>query len=123
MIKKRGSLMYITPACARYREGSDHFRSYVYSLSLHLCKGNISGAHGAHIKYDPSILDPTLLERLGDRGYLQKFQTMVEEVFFISYVNSVESNIDGSDLICAPCASRCHVDLICSLVQKAISRT
>jgi hypothetical protein len=34
------------------------------------------------------------------------------KVFFASYVNSVGSKIDGSDLICAPSY---HVHLICSL--------
>jgi hypothetical protein len=48
-------------------------------------------------------------------GYLQKFQAIVREVFFANYVNSVGSNIDGSDLICAPYTPRCHMHLICSL--------
>jgi hypothetical protein len=30
------------------------------------------GAHDAHIKYDPSILDPTMLGRLGDRELFAK---------------------------------------------------
>jgi hypothetical protein len=66
-------------------------------------RGNISGAD---IKSDPSILNSMLLERLGDKGYLQKFQTMVEaegKVFFLTYMNNIGSKIDGSDLICVSC--------------------
>jgi hypothetical protein len=32
---KKGSLVHITPTFAWYREGSDHFGSYVHSISLH----------------------------------------------------------------------------------------
>jgi hypothetical protein len=35
-------------------------------------------------------------------SYLQKNQTMVEEVFFVNYVSSVRFRIDRSDLICTP---------------------
>jgi hypothetical protein len=35
---KKGSSVHIAPTCARSEEGSDHFRSYVCSLSLHFCK-------------------------------------------------------------------------------------
>jgi serine/threonine protein kinase len=41
------------------------------------------GAYGVHIKFDPLILDPTILGKLGDIGsYLQIFQTMIGKVFF-----------------------------------------
>jgi hypothetical protein len=33
-----GSPVHVAPACARSEEGSDHFGSYVRSLSLHLYK-------------------------------------------------------------------------------------
>jgi hypothetical protein len=45
---------------------------------------------------------------------LQKFQTMVDEVFFTSYVNSIASKIDISNLIYTPSTSKCYVHLICS---------
>jgi hypothetical protein len=35
---KKGSPVHIALACAGFGEGSDHFRSYVRSISLHLCK-------------------------------------------------------------------------------------
>jgi hypothetical protein len=35
---EKGSLVHVAPACAGSKEGSDHFGSYVRSLSLHLCK-------------------------------------------------------------------------------------
>jgi hypothetical protein len=35
---KKGSPVDVPPACARSREGSDHFWSYVRSLSLHFCE-------------------------------------------------------------------------------------
>jgi hypothetical protein len=35
---EKGSLVHVAPACAGSREGSDHFGSYVRSLSLHFCK-------------------------------------------------------------------------------------
>jgi hypothetical protein len=54
-----------------------------------------------YFKSDSPILDPTLLERLWEMSYLQKkTQAMVREVFFLKYVNIVESEINGSDLIC-----------------------
>jgi hypothetical protein len=34
----KDSPVHVAPACARSREGSDHFGSYVCSLSLHFCK-------------------------------------------------------------------------------------
>jgi hypothetical protein len=34
----KGSLMHVAPACTRSAEGSDHFRSYVHSLSLYFYK-------------------------------------------------------------------------------------
>jgi hypothetical protein len=38
---------------------------------------------------------------------------------FLRYVNSVGSEIDGLDLICVSCASRCHVHPICSQMFSA----
>jgi hypothetical protein len=35
---KKGSPVDVPPACARSGEGSDHFWSYVRSLSLHFCE-------------------------------------------------------------------------------------
>jgi hypothetical protein len=35
---RKGSLVHVAPACAGFGEGSDHFGSYVHSLSLHFCK-------------------------------------------------------------------------------------
>jgi hypothetical protein len=46
--------------------------------------GNIYGAQGVYIKSDPSILDPTLLGRLEDRGLFIKIKVIVGEVFFIA---------------------------------------
>jgi hypothetical protein len=40
-----------------------------------------------------------ILERLGDRSYLQKFKAIVGEVFFLRYMNIIGSKIDESDLI------------------------
>jgi hypothetical protein len=40
---------------------------------------------------------------------------MVDEIFFVSYVNNVESKIDRSDLIYT---LKCHVYLICSPNNK-----
>jgi hypothetical protein len=34
----KGSPVHVAPACAWSGEGSDHFGSYVRSLSLHFCK-------------------------------------------------------------------------------------
>jgi hypothetical protein len=34
----KGSLVHVARACAGSGEGSDHFGSYVRSLSLHFCK-------------------------------------------------------------------------------------
>jgi hypothetical protein len=34
----KGSPVHVAPACASSGEGTDHFRSYVRSLSLHFCK-------------------------------------------------------------------------------------
>jgi hypothetical protein len=34
----KGSPMNVAPACAGSREGSNHFGSYVHSLSLNFCK-------------------------------------------------------------------------------------
>jgi hypothetical protein len=45
-----------------------------------------------------------ILWRLVGKSYFQKFQAIVEEVFFVSYVNSVGFKIDGSNLIYASCA-------------------
>jgi hypothetical protein len=42
-VKKKGSLVHIAPACIGYGEGSDHFGSYVRSISLHFCKRLFSG--------------------------------------------------------------------------------
>jgi hypothetical protein len=36
--EKKGSPVHVAPACAGSGEGSDHFVSYVRSLSLHFCK-------------------------------------------------------------------------------------
>jgi hypothetical protein len=36
--KKKGSPVHVAPSCAGSRDGSDHFGSYVHSLSLHFCK-------------------------------------------------------------------------------------
>jgi hypothetical protein len=30
--------VHVAPACVGFGEGSDHFESYIRSLSLHLCK-------------------------------------------------------------------------------------
>jgi hypothetical protein len=35
---KKGSPVYVAPACTEFGEGSDYFGSYVRSLSLHFCK-------------------------------------------------------------------------------------
>jgi hypothetical protein len=43
-----------------------------YTIIHAILYGNISDAHGVHIKSDLSILDPTILERLGDRGLFAK---------------------------------------------------
>jgi hypothetical protein len=60
-----------------------------------------------HMMYILNLIYQSYIQRYkGDKeigGYLQKFQTMVGKMFFTSYVNSVESKINGSDLICAPC--------------------
>jgi hypothetical protein len=40
---KKGSSVHIAPACAGSEEGSDHFRSYVRSLSLYFCKRLLPG--------------------------------------------------------------------------------
>jgi hypothetical protein len=37
------SLVHVAPAYAVFGEGSDHFRSYVRSLSLHFCKSLFLG--------------------------------------------------------------------------------
>jgi hypothetical protein len=34
----KGSLVHVAPTCAGFGEGSDHFVSYIRSLSLHFCK-------------------------------------------------------------------------------------
>jgi hypothetical protein len=38
LLDKKGSPVHVAPACVGYREGSDHFESYVLSLSLHFYK-------------------------------------------------------------------------------------
>jgi hypothetical protein len=43
-----------------------------------------------------------------------KFQSRVGELFFTSYVNSIGSKIDRSDLIYASCTPSCQVHMICS---------
>jgi hypothetical protein len=52
--------------------------------------------------------------------YLQKFQAIVEEVFFLNYVNNVESKINRSDLIYTSYTSKYHMHLIFS--YKKISQ-
>jgi hypothetical protein len=42
-VKKRGSPMHVAPACIGFEEGSDHFGSYVRSLSLHFYKRMFPG--------------------------------------------------------------------------------
>jgi hypothetical protein len=38
MQQKKGSLVHVAFACARYGKGSNHFGFYVCSLSMHFCK-------------------------------------------------------------------------------------
>jgi hypothetical protein len=40
---RKSSLVHVTPACVGYGEVSDHFGSYVHSLSLHFYKRLFSG--------------------------------------------------------------------------------
>jgi hypothetical protein len=58
-----------------------------------------------------------LLGRLPDRGLFTKKNPsqhgIQQEVFFQIYVNIIRSEIDKSDLIYAPCVSKCHTYLIC----------
>jgi hypothetical protein len=42
----KGIPVHVAPACTGSGEGSDHFRSYVHSLSLHFCKRLFPGPHG-----------------------------------------------------------------------------
>jgi hypothetical protein len=46
-------------------------------------------------------LDATLLGRLADKRLFIKITSHSGDVFFITYINSVRSEIDGSNLICA----------------------
>jgi hypothetical protein len=39
----KGSPEHVAPACARSKEGSDHFESYVRNISLYFCKRLFSG--------------------------------------------------------------------------------
>jgi hypothetical protein len=39
----KGRSVHVALACAGSGEGSNHFRSYVHSLSLHFCKRLFSG--------------------------------------------------------------------------------
>jgi hypothetical protein len=41
--------MYVAPACAGSGEGSDHFGSYVCSISLHFCMRLFTGLEDSEI--------------------------------------------------------------------------
>jgi hypothetical protein len=57
----KGSLMQVAPACATSREGSDHFGSYIRSLSLHFYKRLFPG-------FDQQLYKLNMLLR--DKNYL-----------------------------------------------------
>jgi hypothetical protein len=45
--------VHVTPACAESEEGSDHFGSYVRSISLHFCKRLFPGLERVSKLKDP----------------------------------------------------------------------
>jgi hypothetical protein len=56
------------------------------------------GKYLIHIKSNSSIWDPKILDRLGNMGLFKKNSSQGGEVFFLRYINIVESEIDWSDL-------------------------
>jgi hypothetical protein len=70
--EKKGSPVHVAPSCVGSGEWSDHFRPYVRSSSVHLCKSLFSGTHDLMVTrqqlyrglpFHPFISEPYIFPR------------------------------------------------------------